>query len=111
MNHMMSRAALAACVLALVPATACMLTPTDEREVRNRSESLQFVGYHLYPDEVVQVEAFNFTTRRFERIASARSETTSSAAATGFKEDVYYWSAGRRTLATSYWSPGLCRGY
>lgn len=95
--------------LALGTGVGCIASPADGFEVTSTSQTLNFSGYHPYPNAPVRVKAYNFGTRRYDTVASGRS-ASSPIPPTYWEDTLYSWWAASRTLPSAYWENGRCTG-
>ncbi len=101
-----SRFSVLACLtLAIASMTGCMISPTNgQHQGYNYGSYLKPLsagGFLSKPNQTVQVQAYNWRTKQWVTVASARSRSTS------YKwdgRDWYYWQTSSFRLYDMYWN-------
>lgn len=95
--------------LGLSTGVGCIVSPADGFEVVSTSQTLHFSGYHPYSRAPVRVKAYNFSSRRYDTVASGVS-SSSAIPANYWDDTLYSWWASSRSLSSAYWENGRCTG-
>lgn len=74
----MTSRAIGTTLACLLLGTGCMIGPYDGQRVGETDDPIPVSGYHYNPGAAVQVQAYDFSARRWETLESSRSVSRSS---------------------------------